>query len=232
MRNLLLTGGIRHDFADNAAAVTALLAEAGIESETTEEIDAGIAWLGEGGFDLVTVMALRWRMQGDPKYAPYRDDWAFTMPEESRRGLRAFVENGGGLFGIHTAALCFDDWPGWGELLGGRWIWGRSFHPPRGAVSVTKTAQPHLLTQGLRNFTLEDEVFSDLSLAEDTAPLLCANSEEGGDAAQPVLWARQVGKGRAVYDALGHDRASLEQSEHARLIQRCALWAAGAKLPS
>lgn len=232
MRNLILTGGIRHDFDDNTEAVIGLLRGVGIESEATEDIDAGVAALVMGEFDLVTVMALRWRMEGDPKYAPYRAEWSYSMPRETQWNLANFVERGGGLFGLHTAALCFDDWDGWRCLLGGQWSWGRSFHPPRGPVRVKATAEPHPLTEGLPAFSLEDEIFSQLSLSRDVVPLLTARAAEGDDGAEPVLWARQVGAGRAVYDALGHDRASLETPEHARLIQRCALWAGGAELDS
>lgn len=227
MRNLILTGGIRHDFEDNTDAVVALLSEVGIDSEATWDIDDGIASLNSESFDLVTVMALRWPMEGDPKYAPYRKDWAYHMPRESREGLQSYVEGGGGLLGLHTAALCFDDWEGWHDLLGGGWVWGRSFHPPLGPVAVWPTAARHPLTEGLTGFDLSDEVFSELALAQKIAPLLEARAE-GQEEVQPVLWARRHASGRVVYDALGHDRGSLEHSVHRRIIQRCALWAAGA----
>jgi len=32
--------------------------------------------------------------------------------------------------------------------------------------------------------------------------------------------------GRVAYDALGHDRRSLENATHRELIARCVLWAA------
>ncbi|SLN72122.1 ThuA domain-containing protein [Oceanibacterium hippocampi] len=227
MRNLILTGGIRHDFADNTRAVIALLAEAGIESEATEDIDAGIASLSEEHYDLVTVMALRWRMEGDPKYAPYRAAWAYHMPEPSRQGLQRHVAHGGGLLGLHTACLCFDDWDDWREVLGGRWTWGQSFHPPRGPITVSplRQARTHPLTRGLPEFQLEDEVFSALSLARDVTPLLNARATNADVSGQPVLWARQEGDARIVYDALGHDRESLENAVHRRILQRSALWA-------
>ena len=226
MRNLILTGGIRHDFADNTDAVIKLLSEAGITCQATEDIDTGIARLAAEPFDLVTVMALRWPMEGDPKYAPYREDWAYRMPEDSRRGLQTFVESGGGLLGLHTAALCFDDWAGWGALLGGRWVWGRSHHPPRGTVAVAPTGEAHAITEGISAFSLTDEVFSNLDLAADVTPLMTARAEDQGDW-QPALWARSFGKGRVAYDAFGHDRISLEHPQHRRILQRCALWVGG-----
>lgn len=228
--NLILTGGIGHPFDDAAPALRDVLAGAGIASEITTDIDAGLTALGTGGFDLVTVYALRWRMLGSEKYAPHRAKWAFSLSPAARRSLLAHVEAGGGLLGVHTASICFDDWPEWQNLLGGAWVWGRSFHPPCGRVEVCPTGTRHVITEGASKFSLlSDEVYSDLSIAPDVQPLLMASASplasgiEGG--AWPVLWARQVGQGRVVYDALGHDRGSLEHPQHRLLLRRSALWA-------
>lgn len=225
MRNLLLTGGIRHDFDANTRAVVELLAEIGVNSEITEDLDAGLRRLGSESFDFVTVMALRWRMLGNPKYDASRAEFGYSMAPDCREMLRDFVGRGGGLFGLHTACICFDDWDEWRDLLGGSWAWGRSFHPPLGEVRVSPTQSHHDLTGGLGGFELVDEVYSGLDLAADVVPLLEARAEDG--TVSPVLWARQYGKGRVAFDALGHDRRSLDHEVHRRLIQRCAAWVGG-----
>lgn len=226
MRNLILTGGIRHDFDDNTDAVIGLLSEAGFQSEAVVDIESGLSRLASESFDLVTVMALRWRMAGDPKYAPYRDRWAYSISPGARASLHGHVDAGGGLFGLHTACLCFDDWREWRELLGGTWIWGQSFHPPRGPISALPTAEDHPITAGLPAFDLVDEVYSGLSVAGDVRPLLAARALSH-EVDEPVLWARSFGRGRVAFDALGHDRASLEHEVHRRIVQRCAAWATG-----
>ena len=226
MRTLILSGGIRHDFADNAAALAGQLVRAGFETEIETDIEAGLARLEGGGFAMLTVMALRWRMDGDPKYAPHRAEWAFSLSPEGRARLRRYVSEGGGLLGFHTACLCFDDWPEWRDILGGVWRWGRSWHPPLGPVSVAKTAEQHPLTAGLGGFDIVDEVYSGLSLATGICPLLEARAGEL-ERAEPVLWVHRYGIGRVVFDALGHNRASIEQETHAEIIRRAAVWAAG-----
>jgi type 1 glutamine amidotransferase len=230
VRNLILTGGIGHRFDDAAPALRDILAAGGIESEIATDLEAGIASLGEGGFDLVTVYALRWRMIGSEKYARHRADWAFSLSPAARRSLIAHVEAGRGLFGVHTASICFDDWPEWQGLLGGIWVWGRSYHPPIGPVEVRRTATRHVITEGTTDFRLmRDEVYSDLSVVPDAEPLLVASamSAPSGTAggAWPALWARQIGPARVVYDALGHDRGSLEHPEHRQILVRSAIWA-------
>ena len=225
MRTLILSGGIRHDFPDNAAALAGQLAAAGFDPEIETDIEAGLARLENGGYALLTVMALRWRMEGDAKYAPYRAKWAFSLSPDGRARLGGFVRGGGGLFGLHTAGLCFDDWAEWRAILGGVWLWGRSWHPPLGPVSIAKTAEAHPLTDDIGGFEIVDEVYCGLSLENGVRPLLEARATEM-ELAEPVLWTHRYGKGRVVFDALGHNRASIEQNDHAEIIQRAARWAA------
>ena len=224
-RNLILTGGIRHDFEDNTEAVMDLLNQVDLVSEFTTDIDGGIKLLENESFDLVTVMALRWPMEGNPKYAPLRAQYGYSMSEQSRTMLTNFVKRGGGLFGLHTACLCFDDWDGWQDILGGAWNWGHSYHPPVGLVTVTPTNNQHAITSNIGKFSLTDEVYSNLNLANDVVPLITASATPGSE--EPVLWARHVEQGRVVFDALGHNRQSLDHETHSRLIQRCAAWASG-----
>jgi type 1 glutamine amidotransferase len=212
MRNLILSGGIRHDFDDNTAAVIELLDDIGISTEYTNDINSGIERLASEPFDLVTVMALRWSMGGGQKYATLRDEYGYSMSLECRKTLVDYIRRGGGLFGLHTACLCFDDWAQWRDVLGGAWVWGQSFHPPLGPVSVSPTGQSHTLTAGLPAFDSVDEVYAGLDLAPETIPLLSACADDGT---------------RVVFDALGHDRGALQHDVHGRLIQRCAAWAGG-----
>jgi type 1 glutamine amidotransferase len=220
-RNVILSGGIFHPFEKTSAELAALLAPLGIESEVHEHPDAAAAALDDA--DLLTVNALRWRMYGE-KYDPHRAEWAYSPSDATRDRLVDFVRSGGGLLGIHTASICFDDWPGWGALLGGAWVWGTSHHPPPGPFGVVPTASPHPITRGLGGFELEDEVYSALALRPEVAPLLASDAATG---AQPLLWACERGRGRVVYDALGHDERSFAHETHRRLLRRAALWALG-----
>jgi hypothetical protein len=220
-RNLILSGGIFHPFEKTSNQLAALFEPLGIDSTVTEDVEAGVADLSS--YDLLTVNALRWRMQGE-KYDEYRDEWAFSLSPEGRQSLGAFVRGGGGLIGVHTASICFDDWPEWGDMLGGNWIWGTSHHPPPQRFRVDVSNPSHPLTDGLAGFDVEDEVYSELSVHSDVYPLLCSSGETG---AQPLAWSFHCGQGRVVYDALGHDEASIAQAEHARFLKRSALWVLG-----
>ena len=219
---LILTGGIGHPFADASQALAAILAEAGFAPTITEDIEAGVADLSEGGFGLLVVYALRWRMLSGEKYAPHRAQWAYSPSNLVRMSVPRFLEAGGGLLALHTAAICFDDWPAWGDLLGGAWVWGRSSHPPFGNVAVSPLDCSHPIMDGAEPFELKDEVYSELDLRPGIVPLASADAGAG---AHPVLWAHDYGMGRVVTDLLGHDRAALEQPVHRQIIKRAASWA-------
>lgn len=221
--NLIITGGIFHPFDELSRALCEVLEEVGIRSYITEDMDAGLQSLTSGSYGMLTINALRWGMMTADKYEPYRAEWAYRMPPSSRDALRNFVVSGGALLGMHTASICFDDWPEWGALLGGRWRWGVSYHPPLGPVSARPTMVSHAVTGGVEPFELTDEIYHDLELQPDVVPLVEGESP-GGDGAQPVVWARSYGKGRVVYDALGHDAASINQPQHRRLLQQAARW--------
>ena len=70
----------------------------------------------------------------------------------------------------------------------------------------------------------------DLQAVEKLEPLLSAVKEAVArvvSGRQPAVWTHRYGNGRAVYDSLGHDAASLQHPTHRRLLQRAALWASG-----
>ena len=220
-RNLILVGGIFHDFQASAEALSDVLAPLGIESRIEPDLDAGLASLATHPVDLITVNALRWEMIGE-KYDPYRDSEAYSPPAATRAALANHLETGGALLGLHTASICFSDWPEWGQILGGRWVWGTSFHPPPERITVTPAKRDG--SDALPAFEVHDELYTDLTL-EPEAEVLAYGRSEAMPNPQPVLWRHTVGRGRVIYDALGHDSASLLHPPHAKWLTESIAWA-------
>ena len=210
-RNLLLSGGIYHPFAETSAVVAEILAPLGVES-TVSPVREGLARLADEGFDLLTINALAFSMTQAEKYAPLRDGFAFTASAADRAAIEGHLARGGGLLGLHTAAICFDGWEGWPGILGAGWVWGRSHHPVPEYVTV----------QGAAGFTLWDELYCDLALDPEAEVLATATSETVAEP-QPVL----TRKGRAVYLALGHDLTGVSTPGYAGLLERAARLALG-----
>ena len=89
-QNLILVGGIFHDFQASAEALAMILAPLGIESRIEADLDAGIASLADNPVDLLTVNALRWEMIGE-KYDPYREAEAYSPPHKTRLAIEAHL---------------------------------------------------------------------------------------------------------------------------------------------
>jgi type 1 glutamine amidotransferase len=224
--NVILSGGHTHSFPTAAPALADLLAEHGIESVVEMDPEAAIRRVAETRPALLTVYALRWTMQQGKQYAPYRERWAFSLSPEACAEVDAHLARGGGILALHTAIICFDDWAGWADILGGRWVWGRSSHPPYGRVEVRPDEPGHPLLAGLPAFSLDDEAYGDLDLDPALQPLMHVRAA-GGDW-HPALWTRLFGNGRVAVDTLGHDAGAFAHPTHRQIVARAALWASGA----
>jgi hypothetical protein len=223
-RHLLLSGGPTHAFDETSPRLAALLAEEGFTTTTvTEPAEVWARLAAPPEWDLLTVNALRWRMEVD-RYADQRAQWAVELTADQETVLDRFVRDGGGLLALHTAVLCFDGSSVWRGLIGGTWNWERSSHPPLGPVSVSLTpaAACHPVTIGAEGFTVVDEVYRDLDLDRDVDPLASV-AVDGVD--HPILWARPVGCGRVVTDLLGHGPESFDHPVHACILRAAARWA-------
>lgn len=222
---VVFSGGIGHPFPQSAPVLGQLLTSVGFDVHVTCELESVIAAIERDPTALLVVYALRWGMTQHEKYAPDRAQWAFSIPDPARRKIETHVANGAGLMGLHTASICFDDWPQWGELLGGRWHWGQSFHPPLGTVTATLRAD-HPLAAGLQGFTLTDEAYSALEVSP-AVQLVATVRAPDSTRDEPAIWTHRYGRGRVFYDSLGHDAESLGELTHARLLRRAALWVTG-----
>ncbi|MBW0089401.1 ThuA domain-containing protein [Pseudonocardia sp. KRD-184] len=227
MRAVVLSGGLTHDFPATTARLAALLETEGLDVD----VHTGVAGVESAlhalpGAALLVVNALRWSMTGEgtpPRYREQAGAEGASPSSAARDALDAHLAAGGGVLGMHTASICFDDWPGWGATLGGAWEWGRSQHPPLGPEVTVSVAAEHPLVSGLDPFTLVDEVYGDLRYSGDVTGLLTA-PQPGSGAVQPLLWAREHGGGRVVYDALGHHPPSYDVPEHAEVVRRAVRW--------
>ena len=224
--NLILTGGINHDFDDAARALMEVLENAGFKSEVQGDINEGLRALADGRFDLLTMFTLRWRMLDDDKYIPFREEWAFELSARQQQVIREHLGRGAGLLGLHTASICFDTWPDWADILGVRWVWGETWHPLPADIAVQTSGLNHPVINDLEPFHVRDEIYHHLQPSPAALPLLQAMSADDGSL-QTLAWAKDFGTARVIYDSLGHDRASITAAGHAEFLQRAARWCTG-----
>ena len=219
---VVLAGGSphAHDFAATGAELAHLAVAAGHTVTCCGDPDDAARLVG--GADALVFDGLWWRMLGDA-YDPWRPQFGYSPGAATRAALAGFVRDGGGLLAVHTAPICFDDWPEWGAVVGGAWQWGHSAHPPPQPATIQVTRE-HPVVAGLpAEFVVSDEIYGDLAI-DPGVDVLAVSRRDADDADQPVVWAHRYGSGRVVYDALGHDRDSLSHADHRQLLSQALAW--------
>jgi type 1 glutamine amidotransferase len=177
-------------------------------------------------WDVITVYACWFRML-DSRYSDFqRQRWARTCSLQLREALAMHRRRGTPLLAIHTAPICFDDWSEWSTWLGGAWQWGSSFHPEPDIMTI-RPLSTHPIVAGIESFQIRDERYSRLHVDPSSEILLASVDSNPPGSSEPTLWINSTGPGRVVYDALGHDSASLENSCHQTLIRRGLAWLFG-----
>ena len=132
----------------------------------------------------------------------------FSPAEED--AIVSFVDSGKKLMGIHSATVVDPENAKYIEMIGGRFI----HHSPHHEFTVKVAAPGHPMLEGIRDFKITDE----LSAA---SVLMTAFWE---DHAQPILYLRAHGRGKVLYNALGHGLDAYENPNLKKLVAQGAKW--------
>ena len=139
------------------------------------------------------------------------------IPDNYKSGILAFVRNGKGVIGIHSATDNFYDWPEGAEMIGGLFDghpWGG------GGTWAFKLDEPgHVLNKafGGKGFKIKDEVyqFKEPYTRADRRVLITldltdpvtggvTNKVKRTDKDFAVAWIKNFGQGRVFFSNLGH----------------------------
>ena len=156
---------------------------------------------------------------------------AFSDPAQSK-AFTAYIENGGGFVGIHSASGSERTNPDFKRILGGTFKW----HTPNQKFTVVVADKNHPATASLpAEWKWKDEGYlCDLVpnlhvlLEMDTTTVATPPREKWALKFEgnrfPLAWCHQVGKGRSFYTALGHDKPDYADPNFRKHIQGGILW--------
>jgi type 1 glutamine amidotransferase len=173
------------------------------------------------------------------------------LSEEEVDSLSSFVENGGGVVGIHAATCGMPKNAKYTRILGEVF----NGHPPPQWMTLvienphhyindheplprTDSAPPSALPYSInvdsvtaKHFPWFDEVYTFKShprAVTDRTVLLSVTEDTHGDGSDgfPLSWLQTVGKGRVYYTALGHFDEAYQDPWFMENIRRAVIWAA------
>ena len=155
------------------------------------------------------------------KYTDKEWEWLEERHERLVGNLISYVEEGGGLAGIHAATDACKGNHNYTEAIGGIF----DSHPwgAKSQVTIVVTEPEHAIIKpvfdGMDDFQIRDEIyqFREGTASPDKLRILLNLDPARSDATKkkpsrdrndlPVCWVQKVGKGRVFYTSLGHNHA-------------------------
>jgi uncharacterized protein len=163
-------------------------------------------------------------------------DGNLDMDDSQKADLLSFVrDDGKGFIGIHSATITFVGWPAYGEMIGGYFDghpWG-TFDAP---FVVEDPSFPGMVNLP-RTFTMKDEIYQIKNYSRDKVRVLLRLDaskldlskkdvhRKDGDFA--VAWARDFGKGRVLYNGMGHQIEVWDRPEIQKMWLEMVRWSMG-----
>jgi putative heme-binding domain-containing protein len=138
--------------------------------------------------------------------------------------LDAYLARGGALVYIHYAVDGRSDVDALQERIGLAWRGGSSRFR-HGPLELDFTGSKHPISRGFGKLSLVDESYWNLVGDPRKIDLIATGIEE--KAAQPLVWARQVGKGRVFVSIPGHYTWTFDDPLFRLLLLRGIAWSAG-----
>jgi type 1 glutamine amidotransferase len=186
----------------------------------------------------ITKKPLKWGAKNlnDFDAVAFFTDGELDMDNSQKADLLSFVrDDGKGFIGIHSAAITFLSWPQYGEMLGGYFDghpWGE-FDAPLVVEDAEFPGMRHLS----RDFSLKDEIYQIKDYSRDRVRVLLSLDSSKVDLSRKgvhrndrdfaVIWARDYGKGRVLYNGLGHRREVWERPDIQKMWLEMAQWSMG-----
>jgi type 1 glutamine amidotransferase len=158
------------------------------------------------------------------------------ITNEQLNPVAAAVRAGVGIGGCH-GGMCdsFREATEWQFMTGGQWV----SHPGNSSVTymVRITEPGHFITDGTPDFEVTSEQYylhtdpANKVLATTRFPSPGADGPHvtNGPVDMPVVWTKMYGEGRVFYSSIGHNAATVRETDPLRILVRGLLWAAHAE---
>lgn len=141
--------------------------------------------------------------------------------------LVQFVKQSGGLTLVHFACGAFQEFkPEFTALAGRAWNPKLRGHDPHGEFTVNITHHNHPITAGMKDFVIQDELYTCLD-GDTPIKVLAAATSKVDHKVYPMAFVLDVGQGKVFHCVLGHDTIALGNPGAAELFRRGTAWTVG-----
>ena len=151
------------------------------------------------------------------------------LSPEQQGNIREFLAMGKGMVVLHHAICGNADWSWWHtEVLGGKYLLTASEGQPASTYKHDQTLnvkvrKKHRITEGLTDFTIEDETYKGMQFAKGIDILLTTDHPTSDG---PLAWVGPNASYRVAYIQLGHGTPAHRNPNYRRLVSNAVAWAA------
>jgi type 1 glutamine amidotransferase len=232
VRVLIFSGRNNHDWRTSTPFLCKLLVDSGRFDVRVEEEPARVTAATLAAYDVVVL-----DYEG-PRWGEVRE-----------KAVEDFVKQGKGLVAVHAANYSFTGlevladgdrisdlkqppWTEYSQMIGGWWTLGapKSSVAPRHCFTAKIVDREHPVARGLvESFRTCDEIYENaqmLPAAHILATAFDDPADGGTGKEEPIIWTVNCGKGRVLYEGLGHDAAAQRGSAFVSTFVRGVEWAA------
>jgi len=147
------------------------------------------------------------------------------ITEEQGAAVKEFVQAGGGFYSLHNNSHVSLSSKNYREVMGGAYVG----HPTLRPFQVRVVNKEHPITQGIRDFMVNDEQHYVTYDKEQKYVILESENIDGLEyetygKKSPAGWAYDYGKGRVVFTAVGHTNHAMWVPAHLELQKRAVKW--------
>ena len=159
-------------------------------------------------------------------------DMVQNITEAQKARFLSLFDKGIGLVVTHHALVSYQNWPEFERIMGGTYPEPQDkkgkVTPELGYehdvdVPVVIVAKEHPVTAGVKDFTINDEIYWGFRTTRDVTTLITTTQPKSG---KPLAWYRTEKKSRVVYLQLGHGPRAYNDSNYRKLLAQSIRWTA------
>jgi hypothetical protein len=153
------------------------------------------------------------------------------ISEKRQQNFVKLLDRGVGLVVLHHAIAAYSEWAEFRKIIGARYFLsdvtenGKTFprsqyeHGVDFKIHAADTSHP--ITQGISDFTVNDETYKGYLLEPDNHVLLTTDHPK---CQKEIGWTRTYGKARVCYLQMGHGDSIFSDPNYRRLVLQAIRW--------
>lgn len=158
-------------------------------------------------------------------------DMCPDLSDKRKKELMTLVSGGKSVLVLHHGLGNYNNWPEFARMAGSKYLlnpqiiagqeYGCSTYRENTDINIRITDKRHFITQGVKDFTINDEAYGHLWQDPGLHPLMTTDCPE---CSPNILYTHRYGKGKIVGLLLAHGQGAFDNKNYRRMFNRSLLW--------